>query len=314
MSASQSPSPYEHMQSAVDIVADSPHPSNKIAATIAGKNANGNDYAVSRVNYWPYRIETHIGAETDIGNSSGTLHAETACILDAPKTEDASVFITDPPCPNCMKNMAEAGIKALYIDHKGFDKDWAKRRGESFEAMSMRIAEKAGIDVHVIYRKEERFEIISRHAPGYKPPIENPPQVEAMEDGFEALIKAAHEQMKDEPFVLALAENHKDEVFSILVDRHPTIGYTSKTLEKKEDKYSFIMQPMNRALMIAARHGLMIDPQHLYSSRTPTAREFVNMIGSGLNEIQLGDVDASRDEDGPKALKQLTEAGVIKVN
>ncbi len=300
---------YNHMQAAVDIVETSPHPANKIAATIAGEG-----FALSRVNTWPAAIVGAIGTQTAIGNSSGTIHAETACILSAPKTEGASIFVTDPPCPNCMKNMAEAGIGALYIDHKGFDKDWAKRRGDSFEAMSIRIAEKAGIDIHIIYRKEQRFEIISSHTPGYKPPIENPPKIEETAGRFDILIETAHKEMANEPFVLAMANNPDGKSFSILVNSHPTIGYTSDTMEKKEDKYSFLMEPLSRALMIAARHGLKVDAQHLYSSRVPTARELVNLLGARLDQIQIGDMSASRDENGPQALQQLKEAQILRVD
>ncbi|MEZ5814086.1 MAG: deoxycytidylate deaminase [Alphaproteobacteria bacterium] len=315
---------YTHMQAAVDIVNTGPHPTNKIAATITGQG-----FALSRVNHWPAAITAAIGTNTKIGNSSGTIHAETACILSAPKTENTSLFVTDPPCPNCMKNIAEAGIVKLYIDHKGFDKDWARRRGDSFESMSMRIAEKAGIDVHIIHRKEERFEIISRHAPGYKPPVENPPEIRQypppesspfeggdMEGGasnaFKALIAKAYEQMNEEPFAIAIAHDHGGQTFSILVKPHPTIGYTYETMDKPPNKYSFLMEPLNRLLMIAARHGLKINPGHLYSSRTPTARELVNMLGAGLNQIQIGNTNDSRDKFGPKALKQLRDAKILK--
>ena len=304
MNSQNSSNIYQHMQEAVDIVGTSPHPANKIAATIAGK-----DFALSRVNHWPAPIDEALGRETDIGNSSGTIHAETVCILAAPKTDGASIFITDPPCPNCMKNMAEAGIAKLYIDHKGFDKDWARRRGESFENMSLRIAAKAGIDVFVIYRKEERFEIISQHPPGYKPSIENPAKIEKTESAFEELISKYKTECGDEPFALALTTNGK----FIFTDRHPTIGYTFETIGEKENKYSFILQPLNRLFMIAKKEGLTLDPQHIYSSRVPTSRELVNFIGTGFNEIQIGDMKTSRDEYGPNALKQLKDHNLIDV-
>lgn len=304
---------YPHMQAAVDIVATSPHPANKIAATIAGKGPDGKPYALSRVNHWPEAIAKTIGTETDIGNSSGTVHAETACIFAALKTKDASIFITDPPCPNCMKNMAEAGIAKLYIDHKGFDKDWAKRRGESFENMSMRIAAKAGIDVHVIYRKEQRFEIISKHPPVYKPNIDHPAHIECTGETFNAVITQAHENFKDEPFAIARAFDVQNKCFVITTDCHPSIGYTFETVGNKEDKYSFILQPLNRLLMIAKREGLALDPDNIYSSRTPTSRELVNFIGAGLTQIQIGDTKTARDKFGPLALKQLFDAGILNV-
>lgn len=312
---------YTHMQTAVDIVVQSPHPTNKIAATIAGEG-----WAFSCINHWPAIIEEKIGRDPDIGNSSGTTHAETACIFAANRaghtTKDASLFITDPPCPNCMKNMAEAGITKLYIDHKGFDKDWSKRRGESFETMSLRIADKAGIDIFVIYRKEQKFEIISRHAPGYKPPNVDPATIrhcqevttkQSLKDTWIASLSLAMTKYKNEPFALALATDQNGNRVSILVDRHPTIGYTHETVESKEGKYSFIMQPLGRLLMIAAREGLALDPDYIYSSRTPTSRELVNFVAAGLNKIQIRDTKTARDEFGPLALNQLKENNIITV-
>ncbi|MCB9983433.1 MAG: deoxycytidylate deaminase [Rhodospirillales bacterium] len=314
---------YTHMQAAVDIVATSDHPTNKIAATIAGDG-----WALSHVNHWPPIIAEKIGRETDIGNSSGTIHAETACIIEAGqqghKTDGASVFITDPPCPNCMKNLAEAGIAKLYTDHKGFDKDWACRRGDDFENMSMRIAAKAGIDVFVIYRKDRRFEVISRHAPGYKPSNENPvairhceevqPTKQSIESFWIASLSLAITAYADEPFAIALATDAAGQFFSILANCHPTIGYTSQTLEHPDNKYSYILEPLNRLLMNAPRYGLHLDPAHIYSSRVPTSRELVNMIGAGLNQIQIGNINKSRDEYGTRALKQLTDAEILTVS
>ncbi|MCB1721355.1 MAG: deoxycytidylate deaminase [Rhodospirillales bacterium] len=311
---------YAHMQTAVDIVTTSDHPTNKIAATIAGEN-----WALSCVNHWPPVIAEKIGRKADIGNSSGTIHAETALIIEAGqqghKTNGASVFITDPPCPNCMKNLAEAGIAKLYIDHKGFDKDWAKRRGDDFENMSMRIAERAGIDVFVIYRKDRRFEVISRHAPGYKPSNENPvkirhceeaqPTKQSIEAFWIASLSLAMTQHRDEPFALTLATDKDGQCFSIITNCHPTIGYTSQTLEHPDNKYSYILEPLNRLLMNAPRYGLHIDPAHIYSSRVPSARELVNMIGANLTQIQIGDTSTSRDEWGPKALEQLLKTNIL---
>src|SRR5690606_7708262 len=112
---------------------------NKIAATVFGHDLAGKPFSVSRTNFWPAAIANSIGTEDDIGDSSGTIHAETAAILAASHTAGAALCVTDPFCPNCAKNIAEAGIKTIYIDHKGFDKDFATRRGGDFQNMSMRI-------------------------------------------------------------------------------------------------------------------------------------------------------------------------------
>lgn len=302
---------YDHMQSAVYAIPRSPHPTSKVAATLAGTS-----FTITRTNFWPEPIETHIGREHKIGNSSGTIHAETACLFEAAQnthsTAGASLFITDPPCPNCMKNIAEAGITKLYIDHKGFQKDFARRRGDSFENMSMRVAAKAGIDVYVIYRKDQKFEIISRHPPGYQATNEHPAIVQPCEH-WQEYLTSTQKTYGDEPFALGLATRDDGTPVSVLVDRHPTIGYTSENVEKKQGKYSFVLQPINRLLMTAARDGLQLDLDHIYSSRVPTSREFVNMIGAGIQTLTIGNKSKSRDEHGITALETVQSKGLLNV-
>lgn len=309
---------YDLMQRAVDIVHDSPHPDNKIAATLAGVDQSGNPFSVSYTNYWPPAIHETIGMGTRIGNSSGTVHAETACIIHAPATKDAALFVTDPPCPNCVKNMAEAGIKALYIDHKGFNKDFARRRGHHFTAMSMRICEKAGISVYEIRRKEEKRVPIFETPESFTPQLEKPPQIEAIEKkdidhlSFLDCVKSKKRKYKKEPFAVAVARDPKSKTaYLIAAERHPVIGYISETMEEKEEKYSLLLEPVNRLIMTAALRGLKIDPDYLFSSRTPTARELVNMVGAGLEKITISDIHESRDKYGLKALEQLRAASIL---
>jgi deoxycytidylate deaminase len=308
---------FTHMQSAVDIVGTSQHPANKIAATLAGKDAGGADFTVSRVNFWPEAIKNKIGTEVNIGNSSGTVHAEVACILGAPMTNAASLFVTDPPCPNCVKNLAEAGVKMLYIDHKGFDKDFATRRGEDFRAMSMGICEKAGIGVVKIFRKEKRTEVIFEIPAGYAPVIEKPARVERLKDAvddkfFYELIMLEGSFYKRRPFAVVIAEGQLGKAFMISAEVHPIAGFTS-SVEQPEGKYNFLLQPIHRTLMTAARYGLKIRDGYIFSSRVPTAREQVNMVGAGLTNIYVGDDHEARDEHGLKALEQLTGAGILKI-
>lgn len=309
--------PYEMMQRAVDIVNSSPHPTNKIAATLHGTETNGHAFTVSETNYWPGSIESKIGRETKIGNSSGTIHAETACILHAPRTQDAELFITDPPCPNCAKNMAEAGIKTLYIDHKGFEKDFAQRRGNLFASMSMRILDAAGIPVFVVFRKERRLEAALEIKKGYIPPLENPSKLTALnctltKAVFAEQVQKATRLYKEAPFALALGEKDAGHTFVFSASSHPAVGYTNNDNLSIEGKYSFILQPINRILMGAKFHGLQIDRRFIYSSRIPTARESINMIGANLSTLYIGDESASRDEFGPLAMEQLEKADILK--
>ena len=178
-----SPCPFEEMQKAVDIVNTSLHSANKIAATLFGDG-----FSISRTNYWPKHIASHFGMDTRIGNSSGTVHAETACILAAPMTEGASLCVTDPFCPNCAKNIAEAGIKTIYIDHKGFDKDFAARRGGHFQDMSMQVCEKAGISIYELRRKEKTLAPILQVSGDYRPANDAPVIVSSVPRADQAIF------------------------------------------------------------------------------------------------------------------------------
>lgn len=303
-------SPYQLMQMAVDIVGTSPHPTNKIAATLSGHDLDGKPFVISRTNCWPESIEQTIGRDTKIGNSSGTIHAETACILDAPRTHDSSLFITDPPCPNCAKNMAEAGVRHLYIDHKGFEKDFAQRRGEDIRSMSLHILEAGGISVYEIFRKEQRIVPVIDVAAATEAPQDDPlfstalkaPISQAL---FHDKIAQAALNLKDHPYALCFAERG-EEAFMLLATIHPTPGFSYEDDLSGAGKYSFFLEPLNHLMMAAKNHGYHILPDYVYSSRIPTAREQVNFVGLGIKKLSTSAIDEARD-DGALAAKTLLE-------
>lgn len=308
-------SPFEQMQKAVDIVNTSLHPTNKIAATLFGDG-----FSVSKTNYWPDSILNAFGTDTDIGSSSGTLHAEIACILASPLTEGASICVTDPFCPNCAKNIAEAGIKTLYIDHKGFDKDFAARRGSHFENMSMQICERAGINVYKVHRKEEKLVPILEIAPGYTPPNDSPvilSILDRIDAGiFADMIADSHANLDGHSFALSLGRTSNGDWAALCARSHLAIGY-SKHIEAEElhdgGKYSFVLEPVNRILMNAARLGITLDKDYLYSSSVPTSRELVNVVGAGFRGLAIGDLQKARDIDALVAIRQLSEKTILKI-
>lgn len=310
--------PYDAMQAAVDIVASSPHPDNKIAATLFGK-----DWGLSRTNYWPAPILRAFGKDTDIGNSSGTVHAETACILESIQaTDGASLCITDPFCPNCAKNIVEAGIKKIYIDHKGFDKDFFQRRSGHFDTMSMRICEKAGVSVYQLWRKDERIQAIyevpdffvaDEDSPVYKEPIES-----ASEAVFKDAIAGAYKIHERRKFCLAIAADATDRLFIFTARGHAVTGFTMEDpsdigeAEVKEDKYSLFQEPVNRMMMYLRRHGYKLVNGYLFASQVPTSREQVNLVGAGIKRITIGDLKKCRDADGLVAMGQLRDKGILE--
>ncbi|MCB1555969.1 MAG: deoxycytidylate deaminase [Alphaproteobacteria bacterium] len=302
--------PFEHMQAAVDIVGTSPHPTNKIAATLFGPG-----FSVSRTNDWPEIIREKIGIEVRIGNSSGTLHAETACILAAHRpTEGASLCITDPFCPNCAKNIAEAGIKTIYIDHKGFQKDFIARRADHFTNMSMRICEKAGITVYEIRRKEKRLVSIYEPPTGYVPYDEDSVKIFSGAS-FDTLCRKTEKEQKNRRFACALATDENGAFFGLMARAHPAIGYAFATDREEighpDGKYSFMLEPLNRLLMAAPRRGLRLVEGMVYVNGVPTARELVNFVGAGFRSLAIGAPEKARDEGARAALGLLEEKGVL---
>lgn len=306
------PTPFTAMQAAVDIVHSSEHPTNKIAAAIFNEEARW-QYACT--NLWPDIIERTIGRDARIGNASGTIHAETACIFEAAfrhnhATEGAAIAVTDPPCPNCVKNLAEAGIAQIYIDHKGFDKDFAKRRSGYFEDMSLRLAEKAGISTYEINRKDKTVIPISLAARHYHPADERPVLIEPADTPppvFADNVKSAS----------ALCMPGTGKVVRITAPSHAAIGFQSRAdsyeINNPETKYSYIQEACNRLLMSAARHGFHIVDQEIWCSETPTNREQVNMIGAGIKTLRIRRPDKSRDEHAQQGLQLIKEQKLMRV-
>lgn len=309
--------PFHHMQHAVDIVSSSAHPENKIAATLFG-----DDWAVSRTNEWPEIIARVLGTDIRIGNSSGTIHAETNCILHAPgATQGASLCITDPFCPNCAKNIVEAGIAKIYIDHKGFDKDFFKRRSGHFDTMSMKICEKAGVSVFELNRREEKITPILEIGTGYIPPEDSPITMEPVNLATDAvlrqLVTKTTRLQSRRKFSIALAKNSNGQIYALTARAHAVTGYTMQNEQDElevmnpESKYSYIQEPVNRLLMGMMRRGLTLCDGYLYCSQIPTSREQVNLVGAGVRRITIGDMTRARDPHGRQAMKQLSTAKIL---
>ena len=315
-------SPFAYMEQALKIAPKSPHPTNKIASALFGKNREGKEHSVYCTNHWPDCIYEKIGIESKIGNSSGTVHAETAAILGADdRTENASICITDPFCPNCAKNMAEAGIKTIYIDEAGFDKDFFKRRGGSFDKMSMQICERAGIDVYALDMIEKTMRTILKIDEGYVPAVDSPIQKEPIENASDAVLadvieKATHHNQRRK-FAIALVKDQEGNKFSLMARGHVVVGYS---MEKSEEalelltpigKYSFIQEPVNRLMMHLSRRGYKLIEDYLYCSQVPTSREQVNLVGAGVERITVGDLQRCRDAAGLDAMMLLKTHGIL---
>jgi len=111
------------------------------------------------------------------------------------------------------------------------------------------------------------------------------------------------------PFVLMAAHDKSGNTVSLYTEpaRHGTKHDTPC------GKYSLSIQPLNRAFMLAARHGLIIDRNTIITSHVPTSREFVNAIGAGITTLHILDKNNARDEQSMRALKQLMETKIITI-
>lgn len=311
----------EEMQKAVDVVNDSPHPVNKIAATLFGHDRQNREFSISRTNYWPELIEARLGRDTDIGDSSGTIHAETACMIDAPITDDASLCVTDPFCPNCAKNIAEAGIKTIYIDHKGFTKDFSARRGAAFENMSMQVCEKAGISVYQLWRKEQRIEPILEIKAGYVPAQDSPLEYERLygvinRKFFAEFVEKMRHRHHGRRFACAIGRNRvTGNVYCMSARSHPVVGYSmahdATLLRDPENKYTYMLEPMNRMIMGAARIGVKLIDGMIFCTNIPTAREQVNLVGAGITRIHVEHPNKALDESAIQAKRTVMNARIL---
>lgn len=298
------------MQLAIDIVLSSRHADNKIAATVF-KDSN----SVSKTNDWPAIILDKLGQDARIGDSSGTVHAEVNCLNHLSfASEGASLAITDPCCPNCAKCIAEAGIKSVYIDHKGFEKDFAVRRGDEFQDMSLRILAHAGVSLFEVIRKENKIRLLYEPDEGYIPPEDNPIEIRPCRAplSIPTLLQTAKlVKVKHERWGCALATDAHGKLWTLVASTHPAIGYTQNDIKKTDGKYDFILEPMNRILMGAARKGLKISREHIWCSVLPSPREMVNLVGYGVQKIYIGDINAAKKLVSQESKDTLHNNGIM---
>lgn len=297
------------MQWAVDIVNTSPHPDNKVAATLFKET-----HHISKTNDWPDLILERIGPDIRIGDSSGTVHAEVNCLIHfSGPTRNTSLAITDPCCPNCAKCIAEAGIKTVYIDHKGFLKDFANRRGEEFQDMSLRILAHAGVHIFALNRKEKTTTLLYKPDEGYIPPQENPIEILPVSENapLKDIIQSVH--VKHPRWGCAIAINPENgQHFSLVASTHPAIGFTAGEQMEQEGKYDFYLEPVNRLLMGASAAGLRIIDSQIWCSVLPSPREMVNLVGANISTITIGEESSYKKSASTDALRLLSEKEILK--
>ena len=269
--------PFEAMQHAVDIVNGSEHPTNKIASCLF----NDDDFVTS-TNYRHQPLIDNFPLGEKLGSSSQYIHSEIGCTFKAPfHVTGASLCITDPMCPNCAKAIASLCIKHVYIDHKGMEKDFIKRRGNDFETMSLLMMDRACIGVSIIHRKDKKLETIL--------PEKNI-KIQVMDDSGD------------------YAESEELKIYSGF---SPNIT-DDDVKECQSHKYSFHIDPLNRLLFELSKKN--IKTQSVTCSNHPSSRALVNAVGFGIEEITILSSTLHHGEQGRDTAKALEKNGILKIN
>jgi deoxycytidylate deaminase len=275
---------------------NSPHDTNKIAA---GLLLESGALLSVQTNYFPDRIKDNIDENGRFGNTSGSIHAETAVLLNFNQTQKRSIpdntamLVTDPPCPNCIKNMIIAGIKNIYIDHDGFEKDFAQRRLDDFRNLSIPIATAHGVRLFETFVDTGLCVPLNTIAMMQRPIYEQAQNLTIPLDSWIENLKDIH---KNTAFVAVQITDP-----NALELPNQALCVTQRDLMRglESDKYTSLVEPLTGLFMLAARFGFEIK-NPVYSSRIPSARELVNAMGIEGIEIQTDNYHPARDAESEK--------------
>ena len=313
---------FKCMERALEQQSQSPHHTHKVGAFIVGRDTGGDVYETGSPNFWPKILMETIGKETKLGNASTTVHAEIAAIIGARGTESANLYVTELPCPNCAKATAESRIRNVYIDKNAHNTPLGKKMEPFFRTISLPIFNHAGINVSEISVREKTIKTLVEVSPNTAVPIEKPVEIlpleksQVTEDYFRSLIQQSEKAFGDEGHVICFTKTALGAYFAMIIRPHIAVGIDDDAREELApllEKYSLIIQPLNRALINAARYGFLIEPDFLYSANVPTSREFVNLIGAGHTKLRIGNHETCRDEWGLKALQQIEQHRIMTI-
>ncbi len=312
---------FEHMKMALEAEEQSPHLTHKVGALICGHDNFDNFYSIAHSNYWPPILEKQIGRDQKLGKASTTVHAEVAAILQSPATEGADIYVTDLPCPNCAKIIAESRINAVYIDSHTHNTPLGIKLKPYFDNVSLPILQSAGVQVFQMDCSKNTIHELGEVKTNILRPIQRPVlhipleswQIEISH--FKALIEE-QETTLNAPFAACYAKTMLGQYTFLCAQSHRSIGLTkelAENIESIQNKYTPTIQPINRLLLTCARYGLKIDESYLYSSQIPSSREFVNLIGADIHTLIIGNKESREDKWRRKALDQIVDKKLIRI-
>ncbi len=293
----------------------SPHPTHKVGAYLCSPLENQSSY-----NYWPDQLSNALSPGQKLGNASTTIHAEISALIQAQSsTNQTQIYVTDLPCPNCVKTLAEAGIVSVYIDSATHDTPLGIKMKPFFKDISLLMFERARIEVYEIDLSKNSITTLLEFPPREDELVFAGAQHQSIPQTSLSLFR---EQIKEldydagQPFAACIANDAQGNSFLVSARAHNAMGLSTKDAEKinrAQDKYEPVLQPFNRLLGQCAYYNLKIRDGYFFANQCPTAREFVNMIGYGLTSIIVGNPEQCRDEWGLLALKQIREYNVMEI-
>jgi dCMP deaminase len=311
----------KYMRETRAVAQASPHPVNKVAATVFGRDHSGHIWQSQHTNYWPRLIEEKLGRDRTIGSASGTVHSETAAILSSSHaTDGASMCVTDPCCPNCAKNIVEAGIRHVYLDSDGFEKDFYKRRARAFDMLTLDVFRRAGvlvsqvdihtglikplIDRHDLNQEKKPAQIIIQSLRGWK---HTPSLTEIFKDKPSRIPQGIYAKT-------ILLNPDRQTPFLVTAYRdHPDTAYGSMP-QHTGNQYSPDIEPIDILLMWKARMGYRFGGASIMTSHVPTCRELVHVVGSGIQNLVISNMSHSIDPKGSEAVLLLTSSRILNIS
>ncbi len=299
------------MQDAVDVVLSSEHETSRVAACVFNPS-DPQCTPVSAVNSRPQCLHGHYAWDARLGSSSQYVHAEVMALAHFKgPLRGSHLCVTDPFCPNCAKNMAEAGVRTVYIDHKGFQKDFIARNGDEFSSMSMLIAEKAGISVHMVNRKERSVTPILTQLAQTRP---SPSAIEFfdIDDGMTLETAAVTFRKRlggREAWSAAFVREPDGTPRGLLVFEALPPGITPEDFKARgtsaTGKYRFPIDPLTRLLITVRRMGMTLLDPRIVCARVPSSRALVNALGFDVTSLLLASGQTDHDPSGPVTLQSL---------
>lgn len=312
------------MQKALDAQKRSKHPQYKVAALIRS-TIKDNHYSESiQTNDWPQHFINTIGTSCKLGNSSTTIHAEVNALLNAKEffCQNASIYITDLPCPNCAKMIVASGIHSVYIDFGAYNSLLGQKIRPFYDTVSALILQSAGCNIFTIDMDQESITRLfqpsteeTNHRDEQETLTHIPDQTENLDITFVDHIKSL-DHSSSEGIAACLAKDPYDNMIFLSTTSSPSEGLDNEhiaVIQNTQKKYEPVIRPLNALLSKCAKHGLSIVPNYIYSRHTPTSREFVNIIGADCSRLFLLQPDICRDPHGQEAKRMLEQYGIIEL-